>query len=211
MRLSAVLRQPGEPPGLVAQRPEVWLLAVPGVQPQTKAQVRTLARQALRRLLSQCLGVAPQQVALVFVPGQAPTVADRWQGLALSISIGYAPGVVAIGLCAGGRLGIDLAVVQPLPDWEPLARLYLGDRVAQQLAEVAGGQRDQDFARAWAAMEARSKCLGLGLQEWSPARELHLNAAVLEQLPVPPDALPVGAPPCVLALACSAPHPGAGG
>ena len=200
MLLPAVLRQPTEPPALVACRPEVWLLTMQGMQ---GAGARAQAHEALRHLLSQCLGVAPQQVPLVFRPGRAPAVAGRWQGLGLSVSMSYALGMAAIGLCAGACLGIDLAVVAPLPDWEPVAQCYLGAQVARQLALASPAQRDQCFARAWAAMEARSKCLGMGLQEWSLARQQRLDTTALAWLPLAPGRLPEGTPPCVVALACT--------
>lgn len=157
-----------ERPPLAAARPEVWLCRAGG------PAVRDATRELLRDLLATYLQCTREHVPLSLEAGQAPAVAADWHGLPLSISLSYGTGVGAVGLCPGAAIGIDLAEVVPMPDWERVATGYLGPRVVRQLATLAGPARDHAFAAAWSEMEARSKCLGAGLEEWSAARARQL-------------------------------------
>lgn len=156
-------------PALRAADPAVWLL-----QGQSR-HLRGEARALLRELLAGYLGMASEQVPLHFAPGQAPLVAAHWQGMDLSISMSYSQDVALIALCPGARIGVDVTAIAALPDWAQVARLYLGPASAARLAACEGAARDKMFALAWAELEARGKCLGLGLQEWSPARHERLQ------------------------------------
>lgn len=156
-------------PALRAADPAVWLL-----QGQSR-HLRGEARALLRALLAGYLGMAPEQVPLHFAPGQAPVVAAHWQGMGLSISMSYSQDVALIALCPGAHIGVDVTAIAALPDWAQVATLYLGPESAARLAACEAPARDTLFALAWAELEARGKCLGLGLQEWSPARHERLQ------------------------------------
>ncbi|AYH45221.1 4'-phosphopantetheinyl transferase superfamily protein [Azoarcus sp. DN11] len=178
-------RTAGERPPLAAARPEVWLCRAHG------PALRDLTHELLRDLLATYLDCRREQVPLRLESGQPPAVAAPWQGLPLSISLSYAAGVGAIGLCAGAVIGIDLAEVAPLPDWERVAGLYLGPQAVQQLAALDDAPRNHAFAAAWSEMEARSKCVGVGLEEWSAARARRLASSSIltatAALPPQPD------------------------
>jgi 4'-phosphopantetheinyl transferase len=168
------LLDPAERPELAAGRPHIWLCQS-GNRP-----VREVARAYLRAILGAYLGMHPDRVPLHLVPGQAPRVDAPWQGLSLSISLSYAGGAALIGLCPGARIGVDLVEIVPMPDWERVARLYLGPDAALRLAEMNRADGEKNFVLAWAEMEARSKCLGQGLQEWSPTRQQRLYSAWIQ-------------------------------
>ena len=171
------LLTPDERPALAAGQPLVWIC------PTGREPGRAGSRRQVRRLLSELLSCYLKQPApgldLVFEAGQQPRLAARWQGLSLSLSLSYCDELALVGLCPGASLGIDLAAVTPLPDWEGVARLYLGPLVRARLAGLETDARARQFARDWAGMEAASKCLGSGLEEWSPARQQRLQACQL--------------------------------
>jgi len=148
--------------------------------PAGNGPVREVARALLRDILANYLGTRPDHVPLRLEPGQAPSVAASWRGLGLSVSMSYAGGAALIGLCAGARIGLDLVEIVPMPDWDRVARLYLGPDAALRLARMNRADREKGFVLAWAEMEARSKCLGQGLQEWSPTRQQHLYSAWIQ-------------------------------
>ena len=104
----------------------------------------------------------------------------------LSISLSYAGDVALIGVCPGARIGVDLVGIASLPDWAQVAQLYLGPDATRRLADMDGAIRDKAFAMAWAELEARSKCLGLGLQEWTLARQQRLHAPSIQIAPLVP-------------------------
>lgn len=164
-----------EYPALITGRPLVWRCQARAAPP------RKAARQLLRRQLAHYLQRPAPEVPLQFCAGQAPTVEARWQGLPLSLSLSYCGELALVGLCpgVGAGIGIDLTAVTPLPDWEGVARLYLGPLAAARLARLQPGARARQFARDWAGMEAASKCLGLALEEWTAARQQRLDACQL--------------------------------
>lgn len=165
---------PAQRPALSAGQPAVWML-------QGQAQsLRAEARRLLRDLLAGYLARTPDQVPLHFARGEAPSVDADWQGMDLSISMSYSQDVALVALCPGSRIGIDVTEVAPMADWAQVARLYLGPESAEHLAALDGVPRDTMFALAWAELEARGKCLGLGLQEWSPARQARLQQRAIQ-------------------------------
>ena len=101
-------------------------------------------------------------------------------GAPLEAGISYAAGLAVVGLCPGARIGVDVTEIAPIPDWDAVAHLYLGTARAVRLSRMSAPERERGFALAWAELEARGKCLGLGLEEWSPARERQLYAASIE-------------------------------
>ncbi|MGE5320560.1 MAG: 4'-phosphopantetheinyl transferase family protein [Hyphomicrobiaceae bacterium] len=188
------LLDPEERPELAAGRPQIWLCQS-GDRP-----IREVARAHLRALLGAYLGMRPDRVPLHLAPGQAPRVDALWQGLSLSISLSYAGGAALIGLCPGARIGVDLTEIVPMPDRGRVARLYLGPDAALRLAKMNRSDSAKNFALAWAEMEARSKCLGLGLQEWTPTRQQRLYSARIRAVMFE---LPANRTGCALAAAAA--------
>lgn len=171
------LLAPEERPALAAGQPRVWICATS--REAGRAGLRQQARRLLSELLSCYLQQPAQGLGLGFEAGQQPRLAARWQGLSLSLSLSYCNELALVGLCPGARIGIDLAAITPLPDWQGVARLYLGPQAAASLTRLEPNTRARQFARDWAGMEAASKCLGSGLEEWSPARQQRLQACQL--------------------------------
>ena len=190
------LLAPDERPALAPGQPWVW--RCPAGSENGRDGLRRQARQRLAELLSHYLGCPPQQLGLVFESGEPPGLAARWQGLPLALSISYSATQAAVAICPGTPMGIDLAPVAPMPDWRPVARLYLGPVVEQQLAGLPDAERDLPFARAWAVQEACLKAIGRPLQEWSAALQRDLDAAIAGVETLEPDRGRL-----VLALACA--------
>ncbi|NWC00808.1 4'-phosphopantetheinyl transferase superfamily protein [Pseudomonas gingeri] len=132
----------------------------------SRAEARAQIREALRAVISQTLGLPPSALSFPHVPGQAPRVliTGRHEP-GLSISHEEDISVAALHLC--GPVGIDLMRVQDIPDWESVARDYLGPQTTLGLRQVAQEQRAQAFAQAWCLREATLKCAGRALEEWS--------------------------------------------
>lgn len=189
-----ILLAPSERPDLSAGRLQAWLCQ------SGNGPVREVARALLRDILAGYLEMRPDHVPLHLEPGQAASVAASWQGLSLSISMSYAGGAALIGLCPGARIGLDLVDIVPMPDWDRVARLYLGPDAALRLAKMNRADSEKNFVLAWAEMEARSKCLGQGLQEWSPTRQQRLYSPLIQAVTFE---LPTNRTGCALAAAAA--------
>jgi hypothetical protein len=104
---------------------------------------RLAIRAAIVDALSQLSGLPPQRIILHAEPGEAPWAlldAPAGQRRAwLAISHDGALSVAAISL--HGAVGIDVTQVIDIPDWQPVARDYLGPDVAAALAALPARAR----------------------------------------------------------------------
>lgn len=155
---------------LVAELSDDAGIAVIGIKAQAdRSQARLAVRAAIVDALSELSGLPLQRVALHGDPGEVPWAlldAPAGQRRAwLAISHDGELSVAAIGL--HGPVGIDVTQVLDIPDWEPVARDYLGPETAARLAALPAHERAYAFARAWTEREARLKYLGRELTEWS--------------------------------------------
>ena len=176
--------------------PRVWALqlpaAAPDERPETSRQrARDQVRLALRALVARHYQLPAHAIQLSDQRGtrvhatlvtSAPLPAG-WHTLGLSISHaplgGPAGSVALIALRPAGLVGVDLAALPPgwaAGDDHALRRqaaLYLGPAhpaaaAADDPAQPAD-HRATRFVQGWAELEARLKCLGQPLAEWSPA------------------------------------------
>lgn len=161
----------GARPPLVAGQALLWRHDLP------RARDREQAHALLRNVLADYLGCLPGAVPLRCEPGRAPYLEGRPD---LSLSLSYADRLVILGCCPGKAHGIDLVRIAHLPDWRDVAETFFPPAIGLELASLAPRERDIGFALHWSTLEARSKCLGHDLQEYSPARDRLLNAKDIE-------------------------------
>ena len=153
-------------------------------QPDRDTARRTI-RCALLAALAEASGLPAPSIRLCGTPGEAPyALLDDDRCIHLSISHDGDLSVAAFRL-DGGPVGIDLMRVTDIPDWQAVARDYLGPACATALARVPAPARAAAFARAWSEREARLKCLGLPLTEWRAGDDARLAACACRPLVVP--------------------------
>lgn len=144
----------------------------------TPGNDRTLARRQVRQTLRDILGtLLPQPLELIEVAGQALRV----KGSAIGLSVSHASGLSVAAINLYGAVGIDLMRFDDdadfLPDWEMVARDYLGPAAARRITGTYG------FAQEWTRREAQLKCCGLGITEWDAIQELPYGEDVTLALP----------------------------
>ncbi|WP_323143615.1 4'-phosphopantetheinyl transferase superfamily protein [Massilia phyllosphaerae] len=166
---------PGDP---VLEGPGgVRVIGVPGQPDRETARLRI--RAALATALAAHCGIDPDRIGLHSPEGAAPWATAALDGgeRRIALAISHDGDIsVAVFRADGSAVGIDVSQVVPVPDWEPVARDYLGPAVTAQLAGLPAAVRDAAFAQAWSEHEARLKCLGLQLDEWRAERAPALQA-----------------------------------
>jgi 4'-phosphopantetheinyl transferase len=132
---------------------------------------RTQVRVALREAIGQLYGFSSADIMIQFSPGVPPSLSfprsPSTRPPGISISHDGPISLAAINL--HGPVGIDLMQVQDIDDWRALARDYLGAGTLSELQAAAAAQRAGVLARAWTEHEARLKCHGRQLAEWTGA------------------------------------------
>ncbi len=165
--------------GFAGAPPSASPLQVVGVRGQPdRATARRTIRLALHAALAEASGLPASSIELCGAPGEAPYALLDGRRIALSISHDGDLSVAALRL-DGGAVGIDLMRVTDVPDWQAVARGYLGPACAAALDGMPA------FARAWSEHEARLKCRGLALAEWSAGDEPLLSACSCLSLVLP--------------------------
>jgi 4'-phosphopantetheinyl transferase len=144
---------------------EPFVLAVTTPDTTLRAAARDRARGALRALLAPALGCMFDEVPLQCEPGSAPRLA--LDAPHIGIAIAHEAGLSLVAPFPGGLIGADLMRVEPVPDWEIMARDYLGPGAHAVLARIDETGRAEAFAAAWTRFEAVLKCHGRQLAEWT--------------------------------------------
>jgi 4'-phosphopantetheinyl transferase len=159
-----------------------------GVQDQPDRETaRRAIRAAILAEIAALSGLPPQRIALHTPEGQVPyALLDTPAGqrrAELAISHDGALSLAAISL--QGAVGIDVTLVMDIPDWQAVARDYLGPAVTAALASLPDSERAEAFARAWSEREARLKYLGRELIDWSEESDRALAASRCLPLALP--------------------------
>lgn len=177
MKSLAVQLWPGPTPaprdGLLA-----LLLSSSGHRPAARQAVRLAAREALATLLA----MAADDISIVNQPGEAPRVLLAGHPASIGCSFTHDDQYSLVAINMHGSVGADIMRIQGIPDWQPVARDYLGPGAAAALVATPDHQRAAAFTRLWTQREAALKCMGQQLSEWQaeiPGRTIALA------LPVP--------------------------
>ena len=141
-----------------------------------RPDARLAIRHALQSTVAALLDQPLSSITLLSSPGQPVQLLAP--GANLHVAISHMPGLSIAAICSHGSVGVDVMATptQDLPNWAQLAHDYLGPLVKKALQHTPSAQRPAAFAQAWVSLEARLKCLGLGLTEWTPALGQRLGA-----------------------------------
>ena len=161
----------------------------------SRCAARQLSRVVLREILGAWSGIPIHDLPLTESP-RGPVWPGTLHGESLAISLSYTENEIWIALLRGGRIGIDAMPLQFFPEIESVAQNFFPPSAAVALRHSANPAHD--FAAAWTVLEARIKCLGRDLVEWSPARDSALADCCHEVLsPSDNILLAVATAPCV--------------
>jgi 4'-phosphopantetheinyl transferase len=149
-----------------------------------RAEARSQVRTVLRQVLAAWSQLSPEQLPLKETP-RGPVWESRLQGDLLTtegfdLSLSYEEGEAWIGLSRGGRIGVDVMRLEPVPETEAIAQTYFGPADRSALRQSTHPVRD--FALAWTQLEARCKCLKQGLTEWSEASATQVERCSAESV-----------------------------
>ena len=112
-------------------------------------------RAWVRQQLGSVLGLSPEAVEIAAEPGGRPYV----PGAALDFNLSHTGGWIALGICQGGRLGVDLETIDPtFPALEIASEFFL----PAERDWIAAGPVDR-FFHLWTAKEALMKATGRGM------------------------------------------------
>jgi 4'-phosphopantetheinyl transferase len=137
-------------------------------RPTTPSAQREAARRAIRlaacEALAVVLDVPAADIAIDSTPGTPPRILVAGLASHIGISFSHDANYALAAFNLQGPIGADLMRVQDIPDWQAVARDYLGPRVASALQTAA--DRPRAFTQAWTQREAALKCHAQQISEW---------------------------------------------
>ena len=166
--------------------PELLVISIVTPDSTLRDAARAQLRGALHEVLSLQLGCAPESIVLKSIPGQALRVERPGHGQNISLSASHEAGLSVAALRRSGPVGVDIMRIAPAFDWQPVARDYLGPQAFGRITHQPTSEHPLAFAQEWTRLEASLKCLGLALQEWSPALAQSLESCRLLALGLSP-------------------------
>jgi len=127
-----------------------------------------VARARLRQLLGARLGLAPQDIGLVYGMNGKPRLADE----AMRFSVSHSGEVALFAFSKAREVGVDIEALRPIDCADAIAAHILSQR--EQRAYGAARDKVAAFLRFWTRKEALAKAIGDGLsippEKLEPAR-----------------------------------------
>ncbi|WP_417069366.1 4'-phosphopantetheinyl transferase family protein [Niveibacterium terrae] len=160
------------------------LLAVETADSPLRESARSQIRATIVDALAQTLGLPASALTIRSIPGEAPALILP-DGSQAGLSISHSEGLSIAAIALDGAVGVDLMRIIGLADQQALARDYLGPDATARLAALPAHEQARAFAQVWTAHEAKLKCLGLPLTEWSEALETKLSRCAVQELALP--------------------------
>jgi 4'-phosphopantetheinyl transferase len=122
-----------------------------------------IRRRALRRfLLGRFLGVLPKSLCFVETSLGKPQLAPS-SPAQCEFSTSHSENVFAMAIAPEGKIGVDVEVLRPEMNLEPVAALYLDWQQAAQLETLPESDRQRQILRFWSLREALAKASGHGI------------------------------------------------
>jgi 4'-phosphopantetheinyl transferase len=170
MKALAVHRWPGPTPvpqdGLFAILISTVAPTAPDAGTYRDAARRQL-RQAACEALAAVLCIPADDISIVSRPGQPPSILLGGHASTMGISLSHDGDYSLAAINLQGPVGADILRVQDIPDWQAVARDYLGAALTEALLALSASERPQAFSQAWANREAQLKLEGRHLAEWT--------------------------------------------
>jgi len=120
------------------------------------------SRGLLRIILSQYLGLRPNEIS--FTDDQLD-IEDFNHGSQLFFSLSHTQGWAIYAVAANCRIGVDIEVMEALPELEPIIQRYYSDREAKWLRSLPDSERLLWFYRIWTGKEAVLKAVRKGITQ----------------------------------------------
>ena len=144
-----------------------------------------LAHALWRTALGICLGMEATHVPL----GSTPAGQPRLHGTGYATSLSHSGNWVAIAICAGVTVGVDIERSPARMTLDELMPLICTPAEMADLARLPAQARETGLLKLWTRKEALLKAFGVGLNE-DPA----LMSAMSGGLVMPPSSVPDQAP-----------------
>lgn len=122
-----------------------------------------VGRLLLRTVLADYLDLKPESIAFSRGPHGRPYLQGPAAREDVVFSLSYTDGLVAVALCSGISLGLDVECMDSKIEVLDIAQRYFSADEHRELLKLPGPRRNTRFFEMWTLKEAYLKARGLGL------------------------------------------------
>ncbi len=122
-----------------------------------------VARGILRDILARYLDCQPKDTRFQYEPHGKPVLGSMGTPLGLEFNLSHSSGYLALAVCFGRQVGVDIERVRPLPDLDQVASNSFSVYELNALSALTPEDKLLGFFRCWTRKEAYLKARGDGL------------------------------------------------
>jgi 4'-phosphopantetheinyl transferase len=123
----------------------------------------TSARAALRNILAQYLGTAPQELRFSYTAKGKPELPADFRKPRFQFNLSHSGDFAMVAVALGSRVGVDIEFINPERATGDIAARFFSSAEIRTLEALPVAARVEAFFQCWTRKEAYVKGLGAGL------------------------------------------------
>lgn len=120
-----------------------------------------VTRGVLRKLLSNSLGTAAEEIEFFYGQHKKPTIKEKHNNKSVEFNISHSEGYALIAMTLDNKVGVDIEKINQKIDHQSLSRRFFSEK--EELTNLDKDKQLDAFYRIWVRKESFIKATGEGI------------------------------------------------